>query len=465
MKNKIWKLKVRGLKFELKFIQLQIFSIQSLMAYLQPKASRPQCLVSSFQFPVFVLQFPASNFLFSTLFFFSLFVSHSANAQQLQSYIKEAEENSPEIQALQYRYELTAEKAEEAGGLPDTELSAGYFASEPETRTGPQKARFSVRQMLPWFGTITARKNYAASMADAEYVEISIAKRKLALAVAQSYYRLYALQAKQAILLENVELLDTYHELALTFLEVGSASAVDVLRLQMRQNDLVQQAQTLEQDAGAEKLQFEKLLNSKESRPLLIPESLAVPDKDFSEEKISEVHPELLKFEQLYTSVAEAESLNRKEALPKIGVGLDYVSVAERADMDFTDNGKDILMPMLSVAIPIFSNKYRSVSRQNELRQKEIRAQQQNRLLKLQTMLKEAVSERASARITAATYLKNLEQAKDAEEILLKNYETGTIDFNDVLEIQEMQLKFQLGHIEAVKNFYMQATMVNYLSN
>ncbi|MDT0674981.1 TolC family protein [Autumnicola musiva] len=398
---------------------------------------------------------------------FSLFTLQSASAQQLQSYIQEAEENSPEIQALQYHYELTAEKTEEVDALPDTEFSAGYFVSEPETRTGPQKARFSVRQMLPWFGTLTARQNYANSMADAEYVEIAIAKRKLALAVAQSYYRLYELQAKEAILEENAELLQTYHELALNSVEVGNASAVDVLRLQMRQNDLLQQAETLEQEVGIEKNQLINLLNRKENFPVSIMDSLVIPDGELSaeEEQISEVHPELLKFEELYASVTEAEKLNQKESLPKIGLGVDYVSVAERADMDFSDNGKDILMPMVSVAIPIFTNKNKSVTRQNELRQKEIEAQRESKQLKLQTMLREAINKRTSAKITAATYIENLEQANDAEEILLKNYETGTIDFNDVLEIQEMQLKFQLGHIKAVKNFYMQATMVNYLSN
>ncbi|WP_373059724.1 TolC family protein [Zunongwangia sp. H14] len=397
-------------------------------------------------------------------FLFSLFTLHSATAQQLQNYIQEAEQNNPELRALEYRYELTAEKAEEVDALPDTELSAGYFVSEPETRTGPQKARFSVRQMLPWFGTITARKNYAGAMADAEYAEVAIARRKLALSVAQSFYRLYALQARQQVLEENVELLDTYHELALTSLEVGSASAVDVLRLQMRQNDLAQQAQTLEQDYESENVQFEKLLNRKDSQPLLIPDSLALPEEDFSEEKISEVHPELLKFQEMYGSVTEAEKVNKKEALPKIGLGVDYVSVAERVDMDFSDNGKDILMPIISVSIPIFSSKYKSVTRQNELRQQEIMAQKENKRLKLETMLKEAVNMRNSAKITAATYLKNIEQANDAEEILVKNYETGTMDFNDVLEIQEMQLKFQLGFIEAVKNYYLQAAMVNYLS-
>lgn len=137
--------------------------------------------------------------------------------------------------------------------MPNTEVSAGYFVSEPETRTGAQTARFSVKQMIPWFGTITARENYAASLAEAEYVDITIAKRKLALSVSQSYYRLYSIRARQRVLEENIELLDTYERLALTSLEVGNASAVDVLRLQIRQNELVERKEVLGQDFGRAK--------------------------------------------------------------------------------------------------------------------------------------------------------------------------------------------------------------------
>lgn len=387
-------------------------------------------------------------------------------AQQLESYILEAEKNNPEIQGFELRYDLASEKVKEVNSLTDTEFSAGYFVSEPETRTGAQKARFSVRQMIPWFGTITARENYATSMADSDYVEIAIAKRKLALSVAQSYYRLYSLQAKQQVLTQNIELLEVYHELALNSLEVGSASAVDVLKLQMRQNELAQQKQIMEQDFDAEKVNFNNLLNRKGNLEVIVVDSLILPKDKIKEDfTVAEVHPELMKYERLYESINEAETLNRKEALPKLGLGVDFIPVAERTDMVVDENGKDIFMPMVSVSIPIFNNKYKSVTRQNEIRQKEIRAQRDERRNKLETLLATAINNRVSAKITANTFLRNIEQARDAEDILVRSYETGTIDFNDVLDIQELQLRFETGLIEAVKNYYQQTALVNYLSN
>jgi outer membrane protein TolC len=147
------------------------------------------------------------------------------------------------------------------------------------------------------------------------------------------------------------------------------------------------------------------------------------------------------------------------------GIGVDYLPVAARQDMDFIDNGKDILMPMVSITIPIFNNRYKSITKQNELRQQEIQSQKDERLNGLESELAKAISQRNQARIKFETQSKNLQQAKDAEEILIKNYETGTIDFNDVLDIQELQLKFQINQIESIKMYFEQSTIINYLTN
>ncbi|MDF0707362.1 TolC family protein [Flagellimonas okinawensis] len=388
------------------------------------------------------------------------------NAQSLESYLQQAELNSPMIQALELRYNIAKEKVKEVNTLPNTTIGAGYFVSEPETRTGAQRAKFSVSQMLPWFGTITARENYASSMAETEYAEIVIAKRKLALSVAQSYYKLYGIQAKQKVLQENMQLLKTYETLALTSVEVGKASAVDVLKLQIRQNELQQQKEVLEQSYIAEQAVFNNLLNRDESISVEVVDDMDVPENDpiLNKEDLS-LNPELLKYDQLYESVTQSELLNQKENAPTFGIGLDYIPVSERDDMVFSDNGKDIVMPMVTFSVPIFNNKFRSVSKQNELRQKEIELQKEERLNVLENAYANAISQRNQARIAHQTQTKNLKQAKDAEEILIKNYETGTIDFNDVLDIQELQLKFQTNQIQSVQLYYLQSAIINYLIN
>jgi len=389
-----------------------------------------------------------------------------SNAQQLETFIEEALTNNPEIQKFELQYSIAAEKVNEVNTIPNTEFGVGYFVSEPETRTGAQRFKVSAKQMLPWFGNITARENYVSSLADAKYEDIAIAKRKLMASVSQSYYNLYANKAKQDVLIENIKLLETYEILALTSVEVGKASAVDVLRLQMRENELDQLKQVLAQQYLAEQTAFNNLLNREHAIAINVVNELMIPSEDFeiNTENLA-LHPELLQYDKLYQSVEKSELLNQKESSPMIGFGLDYINVDSRPDMSFSDNGKDIIMPMVSVSIPIFSRKYKSQTKQNELQLQAVEAQKQERLNTLKTRLDKAINDRISARIRYATQAKNLVQAKNAETILIRSYETGTIDFNDVLDIQELQLKFQMNQIESVSAYYLQTTILNYLTH
>ena len=396
----------------------------------------------------------------------SLFIFLMGNAQQLEALIEEGFTNNPEIQIFELKHQIAKEKVNEVNTLPNTQIGVGYFVSEPETRTGAQRFKVSAKQMLPSFGSITARENYKNSLADAVYEDIAIAKRKLVASISQSYYNLFALKEKQMVLDENIALLETYETLALTSVEVGKASAVDVLRLQMRQNELEQLKQVLEQDYLAEKTLLNKLLNREKNRTISIDNELTMPSENslINSENLA-LHPELLKYNKLYESVEKSELLNQKESNIMVGFGLDYIAVSERPNMNFSDNGKDIIMPMVSVSIPIFSTKYKSKSKQNELLLKELNFQKQYKLNRLETLLDKAVKKSNSARISYNTQAKNLKQAKDAETILVKSYETGMIDFNDVLDIQELQLKFQINQIESIKTYYLQGAIINYLTN
>ena len=392
-------------------------------------------------------------------------MGYLTHAQGLVSYINEGLKNNPEIQKFELQYNIASEKENEINTLPNTNFGVGYFVSEPETRTGPQRFKLSVKQMMPWFGTITSRENYMSSLADAKYEDIVIAKRKLMASISQSYYNLYANKAKQEVVTKNIKLLKTYETLALTSVEVGKASVVNVLRLQMRQNELNQLKQILHQQYLSEQTKFNKLLNRENNIIVTVVDTLIIPFEDF-EIKTEDLvlHPELIKYDKLYQSIEKLEILNQKESSPIIGFGLDYINVSKRPDIKFTDNGKDVIMPMLSVSVPIFSKKYKSKTKQNKIKQQEILVEKQMRINALETRLDEAINKRISARINYTTQVKNLQQAKLAEGILIKNFETGTINFNDVLDIQELQLKFQINQIETVKSYYLQTIILNYLT-
>lgn len=381
-----------------------------------------------------------------------VFLGQSGQGQQLENYINEAITNNPSIQAVEKQYAISKEKISEVKTLPNTEFSGGYMLGEDMPFMW--KGQFSAMQMFPWFGTISAREKYATAMADADFWEIEIAERKIRMALSQSYYRLYEFVQKQEVLESNIELLEMYERLALTSVETGQASAVSVLRLQMRQNDLKERAQVLEQDYASELVAFNKIMNREEIVEIAVPDSLTIPEEksviDF--DKLI-LHPEIAKYEELNNVVSQADALNKKESAPQLGLGVEYMLFTEMPDM---------VMPMVSVSIPIFNRKYKSVARQNKLKYEELNYQKQAVQNSLIAQLQTAIKSRNAARIRLETQNKNLDQAKNANEILLKNYETGTIDFREVLDIQELQLQFQINRIEAIVTYYIQRSIIDY---
>lgn len=386
-------------------------------------------------------------FLFALLLF-----GWSSQGQQLETFIEEAIGNNPDIQAVEKQHAISTERISEVNTLPNTEFSGGYMIGKEMPMM--QQGEFSVMQMLPWFGTLSAREQYAKAMADADFVEIEIAKRKIEMAVSQSYYRLYEIAKKQEVLDSNMELLQVYERMALTSVEVGQASAVSVLRLQMRQNELRERKLVLEQDYEAEMTSFNKIMNREEIANISVVDSLTVPENDVEIDfDTLKLHPELMKFEHLNNVVSQADFLNKKESAPEFGVGMEYMLFNEAPDM---------LMPMVSISIPIFNKKYKSITRQNKLRYDALNIQKQASQNTLISELQTAIRNRNAARIRLETQDKNLKQAKDANEILLKNYETGAIDFREVLDVQELQLQFQINKIEAIGDYFRQTSIIDY---
>lgn len=388
-----------------------------------------------------------------------------AQGQTLEDYLRAAAQNNPEIQAFELNYRLALEKVEEASSLPNLDLGFGYFVSEPETRTGAQTTRFAITQMLPWFGTLSARQSYAASLAENEFVEFSIAKRKLALSVAQAYYTLYSLQAKAHIIDDQIKWVTVNQERLLRSIEASRSSLSEMLKLEVRLNDLKQKKLTIAHQLTAERSVFNNLLNNEPHLELLIVDSLPLPKIEVPEIVDFSVNPELLKFDKLFASVTQAEELNQKERLPNLAFGVDFLTVAQRPDLVFDDNGKDIFMPRVSLSIPVFSKKYSSVSAQNKLKQERLDLQKQQRLNTLEDTYSRALALLKEAQLSYELQSESLARLEQTEALFLNKFSGGSLGFQELVELQDVQLNLQLRRIDATVQCYTQYALINYLIN
>ena len=400
----------------------------------------------------------------STFYLTALLLSTALQAQSLEHYLSLALSNNPQLQALNMRYEIAEEKINQAAAVPMATLGAGYFASEPETRTGPQRFKLSVSQMLPWFGTIKARQNYARSLVETEGLDRLIVERQLTLSLAQSYYRLYGYEQKNNIIETAIELFKSYETLALKAVENGSASVVNVLQLQIEQNKLSEELLKVQELEKAEKVVFSNLLSDASFKGILFSEMLEIPLEDLMHEQSRlAVNPEILKYDKLFAAVQQSEIVNQKEAQPSLGLGLDYIAVQQRSDILLNENGKDIIMPMLKLSVPIFKSRYGSVAQQLELKQRELNYEKNHRLNLLENKLALAIAMQNQAKISYRLQDANSIQTQKMKEVVLSNFESDRQGLSEVIEMEQLYLQFEFKKIETVVQFYTQTALINYL--
>ena len=129
-------------------------------------------------------------------------------AQTLDELKTISAENNLELKAQFKAFESQLEGVTQAKSWQDPNLSFGYFISPIETRVGPQIARFSLTQMLPWFGTYKAKGDIASYRAEAEFEKFQNQKLKLFLDVAEKYYDLSALRHVAELEAEQLQILE-----------------------------------------------------------------------------------------------------------------------------------------------------------------------------------------------------------------------------------------------------------------
>ena len=389
-----------------------------------------------------------------------------ANAQSLDEYFKIAAENNPGLQAKYKSFEAAMERVAQVSSLPDPNLSFGYFISPVETRVGPQRARFSLTQMFPWFGTLKAQEDVATLMAEAKYQEFLDARNKLLYQVAAAYYPLYELKRLVEIENENISILTSYKDIASVKFQNGKGAMVDVLRVDIMLKDAATNLSILEQKKKPLEIRFNKLLNRQEDETIIVQDSLYVENLPvtYRRDSLLTSNP-LLDELDLKIKASEAQELAAtKQGMPKIGVGLDYVIVGQRTDMSVPDNGQDVLMPMVTMSLPIFRGKYKAAQKEAQLMHESYALQKEdavNRLTSTYEMIWFEIQKQLDQIILFEEQIMTSQQSLN---LLFTAYGNSGKDFEEVLRMQQQILKYQKMKATALSDYNIAIAELDYIT-
>ncbi len=400
--------------------------------------------------------------LIATLLFSSL-----SFAQTLDDYFKIAAENNPGLQAMHKEYEAALQKVPQVSTLPDPTFSLGYFISPVETRVGPQQAKFSLTQMFPWFGTLKAQGNVAALMAEAKFQNFIDARNRLYFQVASAYYPLYELKDFVRIEQENISILESYKTIATQKFKNGTGTMVDVLRVDIMLKDAQTNLSILRDKEKPLLTTLNKLLNRSENEPVQISDTLksVILLDNYRKDSLIVANPKLKALDLKLQASQAAEIVAQKQGLPKLGIGLDYVLVGERTDISMPDNGKNVLMPMVSISIPIFRAKYNASVKESQLMQESYTLQKQevtNTLFSEYEMVLFQVQQQLQL---ISLYQQQIQTSQQSLNLLFTSYGNSGKEFEEVLRMQQQLLKYQKMSATALVQYHIAVEKINYITS
>jgi len=389
-----------------------------------------------------------------------------AQSQDLNSYLEEAGRKHPGIQAAWNKYYAALEQVPQSATLPDPKVSFGYFISPVETRLGPQQFKVSLSQMFPWFGTLEEKEKAAAAQAQVKYQEFAEKRNALYQQIKIQWYNLYKTNQAIRITKEHIEVLESLKSITQRNYEHDKGSMAELLRTDVNLREQQNKLEDLRDQLSTQKANFNLLLNRPENDALQVPDSLKTITFNIAAYRDSiQNNPELSALEHQEAALEHQFQVAKKQGYPSISLGLDYAVIGERSDMQVNNSGRDVIMPMVGISLPLYRKKYKAGKKQTQFELQAVRSKQQDKQNQLAAQYKNAEKNYREALRHIKLYKKQVQETEKIYNLLETSYSADGESFFEVLRTRLLILEYKLKLEKAKANRNIAATHLQYLTS
>lgn len=466
------------------------------------------------------------TFYLSFLTFFLLLTLYGSpltiQAQSLDDYLIQAAENNPGLKASYARYQAAAERVNQPS-LADPELQVGVFPRPMKRFMGIQTADFRLMQMFPWFGMIGTQKEEANQMAKAQYQLFLEEKNQLLFQVKSTWYELIRLQEEIKISRQNLEYFKKYEDLALIRFQVGSSSSSPspsqslpqtntassssagssgmntmggrdnsmtspspmssgmqptsmanspsgmsaVLQIRMQIIELENTIEQLQANLDPLHIKFNQLLNRDIRTEIQLPSQLEKPELTVSKleilDSIRQNNPMLAMYDAEMAGYDQQAKMARLEGKPMLGAGVNYMTFAPRPENGMFMGGENMVMPMVTVSLPIYRKRINSKIKEVEY----LKASAQHDRQKTENLLAmdwaNAFRDWEQSDRNLRLYDQQVTLVKQQIQLLETSFSTNNASFEEVLQAQQQLLEYQLKRLNALNQLHQSLSLLEAL--
>ena len=398
-------------------------------------------------------------------FLLLILTAHTAMNQSLDDYLEVALQNNPDLKAAYFSFEAQLEKVEQVKFLTNPTLGFGYFISPIETRIGSQQTKISLSQIFPWFGTLSAKKAAASLIAAAQFEQFRSKQALLTFKVKTAYYNYLEALELLEIHRQNLSIMKSHKNMAKIAYSNGKSKNTEVLDANLMLDEITSNIQILDQRLDLLKRSFNRLLNRPDSLKITATTLAEPTDLNINKDPDSTLahHPKMAALEQQMAAAIIDENVARKNGLPQIGVGIDYMVIQPLDGSMVKNNGKDALMPMVSLSLPIFRKKYQSQIREIQLYQKQLAAQKKQLQNTLTIEWVTAQNQRFESQAQYDLDEKRIQNANQKITFAFSDFRVANGNFKNILEAQKNLLKFKLSQVTWKRNYAEALAKMTYL--
>jgi outer membrane protein TolC len=239
----------------------------------------------------------------------------------------------------------------------------------------------------------------------------------------------------------------------------GSSGLADIYRIQIETSDLENNIALLKNKQNSIIAKFNTYLNRPVTSLVYTYENITMDTLEFALPAISDSmlarNPMLgmLDFEK--QSLEARKKMVTRMGYPMVGLGLNY-SVIEKSNASMGEpsmNGKDMIMPMVVLTLPIYRKKYTAMQNEAELLKEAVSENWQATANSLQSEYYEAVMLYQDAQRRVKLYENQFQLASKSLDLMLKSFSASSSGLPDVLRVRQQTLEYELRKVEAVADF------------
>lgn len=370
-----------------------------------------------------------------------------------------AASNNPSVLQKFTEYQAALKKIPQAGSLPDPLLDMGVFITPMELIGGKQMADIKLMQMFPWFGVLKNAKDEMSLMAKAKFELFRDTRLQVYYDVQRTWYELFLLRKDISISENNIEILRTIEKLALIKYKapnpgISGSGLSDLYRIQIETGDLINNIASLKSREQTIVARFNGYLNRPPGSGVYTGEILLADTLELDMSAVSDsirINNPMLDMLNYEKEAYEARKrMVTGMGYPMVGLGLNY-SVIGKSEMSASSmNGNDMIMPMISITLPVYRKKYNAMREEAHLLSQASLQNYQAASNSLNTEYYTAVQLYQDAKRRIKLYEDQYTLASKSLEIMLKSFAASIVTLTDVLRVRQQTLDYELKQVEAI---------------